>query len=127
MQTDEAPTKPGTPSAMAAARESQAAAEIQVGNFRASIPAALLIAVITALSTTAAVRVTSADDPAEPRLQRLEKSVADIAEGQRELASAQREMLKKMGDESTAAANARTIDELRRADLERRLAAAGIR
>lgn len=102
------PTSPGTPGAKATAAEvAQTAVELRAGNLRMSIPGVLLIAVLTSVSTTTAVRYTAPEGDAQETQRELRAVRKELGE----VKATQSQIFDKISVEAQTAANARAVAE----------------
>lgn len=115
-QRDELPTNSGIPRVMRAEEAASSAIEIRSRGWRASVPGALIIALVTSLTTAATVRYSGSpsEGRGSERLQRVEERLSSIE-------STQRTMLEALNRTADEARNARAIDALDKAQIKLRL------
>jgi len=115
----EQPTNPGTPAARTAAAEVAAtAAEIRFGSVKASIPVAMVVAVITSIASFGAVRM-SAPAQTEANAALIETVRSDL----REVKASQAAIFDKLVKDSAAHATSESLEQIQRAALMARMAA----
>lgn len=117
----EHPTNPATPRAVKAAEEVSSAAvsfHSGPGGWRASVPSALIIAVVTSLSTIGAVKASS---PATSEVD--SKTIREIKDRVTDLEQLQRDQLRASNRLADEIGNMRTLGDLELTQIKRDVAA----